>query len=82
MGLYDPSLNFPDYWEVCRCCITKFHLFEIRPFAAWLKIAISLCQAHISTPSDLATLTFSECTVLDDINAASGDIILLWQSAL
>ena len=31
--LDDPSLIFPDYWEVWRCPITKFHLYEVRPFA-------------------------------------------------
>ena len=82
MGFFDPSLIFPDFGEMWRCCITKFHLFGSRPFAEWLKIVTALNQAHISTPPDLAILSFSECTGLGEVNASGGDIILLWQSAL
>lgn len=82
MGLFGPSLIFPDFWEVWRCCITKFHLFEIRPFSGWLVVVISLIHAHISTPSELAALSFSECAILDEMNASNGDIILFWQSVL
>ena len=65
-----------------RFCITKFHLFETRPFAGWLKLVTALNHAHIATPSGLETLSFSERTVLDEVNASNGDIILIWQSAL
>ena len=78
----DPSLISPDFWEIWRCCIAKFHIFEIRPFAQWLKIATALNKVHIGAPSDLASLSFAECTVLDEVNATNGDIILLWQTAL
>ena len=63
-------------------CNTKFHLFEIRPFAGRLEIATALNHAHLSPPSDLSALSFSECTVLDGVNAPDGDIIMLCQSAL
>ena len=81
-AFFDPSLIFIDHWEVWRCCITKFHLCEIRPFAGWLKIANALSLAHILAPSDLAALSFSECAGLDEVNASNGDIILLRQSDL
>ena len=78
----DPSLIFPDFGEIWRCRIAKFHLFEIWPFAQWLKVATALNKAHIEAPSDLASLIFAECAALDEVNATNGDIILLWQTAL
>ena len=70
MCLFNPSLIFPGFGEVWRCCISKCHLFEITPFAGWLEIANAIHQARIITPADLAPLSFSECAFLGEINAS------------
>ena len=72
MGIFDTSLISPDFWEVWRRCITKPRLFEIRPFAGWLGIPNALHRPDIITPIDLESLSFSECTVLEAVNASGG----------
>ena len=57
--LDDPSLIFPDYWEVWRCPITKFHLYEVRPFAGWLALVSVLHGLRMKTPSTWLPLRYT-----------------------
>ena len=71
-AFFDPSLIFPDFWEVGRCYIDKFHLYEVRPFSGWLKLISAFQEAQIKTQTDLADLSFAESTVLDDARCSKG----------
>ena len=72
MCIFGPSLIFPDFGVVWRCCITKFHLYEIPPLYGWAELVTALREARIRTPLDLAALTLAESTVLDDVQEARG----------
>ena len=79
---FDESLIFPPGWEVWRGLITRFHLWEIIPFAAWTKIVTAPSTRHIRSPIELTTLTFTEAFALDYDCRRDGNLVLLWQSAL
>ena len=79
---FDESLVFRPGWEVWRGLITRFHLWEIIPFAAWDKIVTALSTRHIHSPIELTTITFTEASALDYDRRWGGNLVLLWQSAL
>ena len=79
---FDPSVVFPDFWEVWRGLIAKYHLYEVVSFTQWVIIVGILNDSSIRTPIDLTQLTFGEIHAFDQSRDDRGNLVLLWQSAL
>ena len=79
---FDQSEVFPVKWEIWRDLVTRYHLFEVIPFASWAKLLFKIESLKIDNPLDLGELNFQEVVSIDDSQGAKGNIILLWQSCL
>ena len=79
---FDPSIIFPEFWEVWRGLITQYHLYEVVAFTQWVIIVGLLNDSSIRTPIDLTQLTFGEIHAFDQAHDNKGNLVLLWQSAL
>ena len=79
---YDQTEIFPAKWEIWKDLITRYHLFEIVPFASWAKLLFRVESLRINTPLDLGELSQTEALTIDTAQEAKGNIILLWQACL
>ena len=71
-AFYDQTEIFPSKWEIWKDLITRYHLFEIVPFASWAKLLFRVESLRINTPLDLGELNQTEVVSIDTAQEAKG----------
>ena len=75
-AFFGQSEVFPVKWEIWRDLITRYHLFEVIPFASWAKLLFKVESLKIDNPLDLGGLNFQEVVSVDTSQDANGGYYL------